>query len=131
MLDGILNILKPPGMTSHDVVSLVRKTLHTKKVGHAGTLDPDAAGVLPIFVGKATRLIEYATEAPKTYRVHMQFGVQTDTGDDSGNIIKKSEIYSLNEELIIKVLLMEFLKLLKITARAWHLVMWVKPFKKG
>ena len=73
MLDGILNILKPPGMTSHDVVSLVRKTLHTKKVGHAGTLDPDAAGVLPIFVGKATRLIEYATEAPKTYRVHMQF----------------------------------------------------------
>lgn len=104
MLDGILNILKPPGMTSHDVVSLVRKTLHTKKVGHAGTLDPDAAGVLPIFVGKATRLIEYATEAPKTYRVHMQFGVQTDTGDDSGNIIKKSEIYFLDEELITKVL---------------------------
>ena len=104
ILDGILNILKPPGMTSHDVVSFVRKTLHTKKVGHAGTLDPDACGVLPIFVGKATRLIEYATDANKTYRVHLQFGIQTDTGDDSGNVVSQSEIYNLSAARIDAVL---------------------------
>ena len=83
-ISGILNILKPPGMTSHDVVSFVRKTLQTKKVGHAGTLDPGASGVLPVFVGEATRVIEYNASADKTYRVHLQFGSQTDSGDDSG-----------------------------------------------
>ena len=58
MNDGILNILKPPGMTSHDVVSRIRRIYHVRKVGHAGTLDPDAAGVLPVFIGNATRLLE-------------------------------------------------------------------------
>lgn len=104
MYDGILNILKPPGMTSHDVISFVRKALQTKKVGHAGTLDPDAAGVLPVFIGKATRLIEYATDAQKTYRVHMRFGIKTDTGDDSGTVIETSEVKQLKHDDIEKIL---------------------------
>ena len=67
-LDGVLNILKPPGMTSHDVVSFLRRQLQTKKVGHAGTLDPQAAGVLAVCVGQGTRLIEYLTEHDKDLR---------------------------------------------------------------
>ena len=59
MTSGILNVLKPCGMTSHDVVGFLRRTLQTKKIGHGGTLDPDAAGVLPVFIGTATRLLEY------------------------------------------------------------------------
>ena len=98
MVNGILNILKPAGMSSHDVVNFVRRTLSTKKVGHAGTLDPDAAGVLPVFVGNATRLIEYTADASKSYRVRMQFGIKTDTGDDSGQIIARSEIIVNSQE---------------------------------
>lgn len=94
----VFNVLKPSGMTSHDVVSFIRRTVGIKKVGHAGTLDPDAAGVLPIFVGQATRLIEYATDSSKTYRVHLKFGVKTDTGDDSGTAIARSEIRAVTAE---------------------------------
>lgn len=104
MVNGILNILKPVGMSSHDVVNFVRRTLSTKKVGHAGTLDPDAAGVLPVFVGNATRLIEYTADANKSYRVRMQFGIKTDTGDDSGQIIARSEIIALDSETLDKAL---------------------------
>ena len=60
MTAGIINVLKPCGMTSHDVISFMRRVLNTKKIGHSGTLDPDAAGVLPVFAGTATRLLEYA-----------------------------------------------------------------------
>ena len=88
MTAGIINVLKPPGMTSHDVVSFIRRTFGLKKVGHAGTLDPAAAGVLPVFLGNATRLIEYSTEAEKSYRAELTFGYATDTGDDTGKIIK-------------------------------------------
>ena len=70
---GFLNLLKPPGMTSHDVISLARRVLQEKKIGHAGTLDPAAAGVLPVAVGQATRLIEYLEQADKSYRVEMKF----------------------------------------------------------
>jgi len=84
MTVGIINVLKPPGMTSHDVVSFIRRTYGLKRVGHAGTLDPAAAGVLPVFLGSATRLIEYTTDTDKTYRVEMTFGFSTDTGDDTG-----------------------------------------------
>lgn len=105
MVNGILNILKPAGMSSHDVVNFVRRTLSTKKVGHAGTLDPDAAGVLPVFVGNATRLIEYTADASKSYRVRMQFGIKTDTGDDSGQIIARSEIIDLDSETLHKALI--------------------------
>lgn len=91
MTEGIVNVLKPPGMTSHDVVSYVRKIYQIKRVGHAGTLDPAAAGVLPVFVGPATRLIEYTTDANKSYRVEMTLGYETDTGDDTGRIIRSAE----------------------------------------
>lgn len=104
-ISGILNILKPPGMTSHDVVSFVRKTLQTKKVGHAGTLDPGASGVLPVFVGEATRVIEYNASADKTYRVHLQFGSQTDSGDDSGTVVFSSPISSFDDIALQNALL--------------------------
>lgn len=61
--------------------------MQTKKIGHGGTLDPDAAGVLPVFIGTATRLLEYAVEGRKNYRAELKFGIKTDTGDDSGTIL--------------------------------------------
>lgn len=100
----VFNVLKPSGMTSHDVVSFIRRTLQMKKVGHAGTLDPDAAGVLPIFVGQATRLIEYSTDSSKTYRVHLKFGVKTDTGDDSGTEIARSIVRIITDNELQAVL---------------------------
>lgn len=103
MISGIINVLKPCGMTSHDVVGYVRRVLHTKKVGHAGTLDPDAAGVLPVFVGNATRLIEYAAEDFKHYRAKLTFGIKTDTGDDSGNVIATSNV-KITKELLRETL---------------------------
>lgn len=89
MTSGIINVLKPPGMTSHDVVSFIRRTYGLKKVGHAGTLDPAAAGILPVFLGQATRLIEYTTDRDKAYRVELSFGYATDTGDDTGVVVKQ------------------------------------------
>ncbi|MDT8901342.1 tRNA pseudouridine(55) synthase TruB [Anaeroselena agilis] len=91
MRSGIVNVLKPPGMTSHDVVSFVRRTYGLKKVGHAGTLDPAAAGVLPVFLGSATRLIEFTADADKAYRAELTFGYATDSGDDSGEVIAARE----------------------------------------
>lgn len=70
-MDGIINILKPSGMTSHDVVSFIRKNLNIKKVGHTGTLDPNAAGVLPICIGKGTKLSQYIMQKQKKYRCEM------------------------------------------------------------
>lgn len=83
-MNGILNILKPPGMTSHDVVSFIRRTLKVKKVGHTGTLDPGAAGVLPICLGKATKVCEYITNQDKEYICEITFGNETDTYDKYG-----------------------------------------------
>lgn len=85
-MDGVINFLKPAGMTSHDAVALVRRVTGVKKVGHSGTLDPLAAGVLPIFVGRATRLIEYMPSEPKTYIAEWLVGVATDTEDTSGTV---------------------------------------------
>lgn len=87
MSNGLINVLKPPGMTSHDVVSFIRRIYHLKRVGHAGTLDPAAAGVLPIALGSATRLLEYMTDTEKSYRVELTIGYETDTGDDTGTIL--------------------------------------------
>jgi tRNA pseudouridine55 synthase len=89
MQSGIINVLKPPGMTSHDVVSFIRRLYGIKRVGHAGTLDPAAAGVLPVFIGNATRLVEYLADAGKSYRAELTFGFETDTGDDTGKIINR------------------------------------------
>lgn len=104
MIDGIFNVLKPPGMTSHDVIAFLRRALNTKKVGHGGTLDPDAAGVLPVFTGTATRLLEFAVEGKKQYLVEVTLGKQTDTGDDSGNVVKEMPVPAFNEETLQKVL---------------------------
>lgn len=103
-MDGILNVLKPPGMTSHDVVAYLRRVLKTKKAGHGGTLDPDAAGVLPVFIGSATRLLEFAVEGRKQYLVEITLGQQTDTGDDSGTVIKNMPVPQLSKDKILTVL---------------------------
>ena len=103
-MDGILNVLKPPGMTSHDVVAYLRRVLKTKKAGHGGTLDPDAAGVLPVFIGSATRLLEFAVEGRKQYLVEITLGQQTDTGDDSGTVIKTMSVPQLSKDKILPVL---------------------------
>ena len=79
---------KPAGMTSHDVVVDVRQKLATKRVGHGGTLDPDATGVLVVGVGKTTRLLEFAQRAPKRYRASARFGVTTTTQDSSGEVVR-------------------------------------------
>ena len=104
MVDGILNVLKPSGMTSHDVIGYLRRILQTKKIGHSGTLDPDAAGVLPVFIGAATRLLEYSGEETKSYRVELRFGVKTDTADDSGNVIETSVVFRPEQEKLVAVL---------------------------
>ncbi len=88
---GILNILKPTGMTSHDVVSAVRKILNIKKAGHAGTLDPNAAGVLVVCVGKATKFSEYLMDGSKEYVCELKLGKSTDTQDSYGMLVNESD----------------------------------------
>lgn len=85
-MDGFINVLKPPGMSSHDVIDVVRRIFKQKRVGHAGTLDPAAAGVLPVALGRAARLIEYMEGADKSYRAELSFGCATDTGDVYGTV---------------------------------------------
>lgn len=102
MKDGFINVLKPPGMTSHDVVGAVRRLLKLKKVGHAGTLDPGAAGVLPVAVGRATRLIEYVADVDKSYRAELVFGIATDSGDDLGTVIEAEQEFIMPSEEQIK-----------------------------
>lgn len=87
MMDGVINIDKPKGLTSHDVVDRVRKIIGMKKVGHAGTLDPEATGVLPILIGKATKISNYLINSDKEYLCEMRLGLKTDTGDSTGRII--------------------------------------------
>lgn len=91
-LDGILNIRKEKGFTSHDVVAIVRRTLHIRKVGHTGTLDPDAEGVLPICVGKATKLSDLIMNGRKSYRAVVRLGITTTTEDASGDILSQNPV---------------------------------------
>lgn len=86
-MNGILSVLKPPGMTSHDVVSQIRKITGIKKVGHTGTLDPGAAGVLPICIGKATKIVDFIMNDIKTYICELTLGNRTDTYDRYGSFI--------------------------------------------
>src|SRR5947208_10592232 len=104
MTDGILNINKATGMTSHDVVAKVRKVLKQKRVGHAGTLDPAASGVLPICVGQGTRVAEYLSESGKAYRAEITFGMVTDTYDAEGTITRTVDTASLTLEQIEAIL---------------------------
>ena len=103
-MDGVFNVLKPPGMTSHDVIGFLRRALNTKKIGHGGTLDPDAAGVLPVFAGTATRLLSYAMEGRKQYIAEFTLGEQRDTGDDSGTLVKTMTVPELSEAKLKEVL---------------------------
>lgn len=91
-MDGVFSFLKPPGITSHDAVGICRRLLKEKRIGHSGTLDPLAYGVLPIFVGKATRLIEYTENHRKIYVAEARFGIATDTEDSTGNMIAENSL---------------------------------------
>ncbi|KPU28170.1 tRNA pseudouridine synthase B [Caloranaerobacter sp. TR13] len=99
-MNGLINVLKPTGMTSHDIVSFIRKTLKIKKVGHTGTLDPNAAGVLPICLGKATRISEYLVDKTKEYRAEITLGYKTDTQDKYGNIVCRSSNEVTEAEIV-------------------------------
>ena len=102
-MDGILLINKPKGYTSHDVVNVIRKKFNIKKVGHTGTLDPNATGVLPILVGQATKISKYLIEHDKTYIAELRLGEKSDTGDIDGNITEKKDVPNLNKSKIIEV----------------------------
>ena len=91
-------------MTSHDVIGFLRRALNTKKIGHGGTLDPDAAGVLPVFAGAATRLLSYAMEGRKQYIAEFTLGEQRDTGDDSGTVVKTMPVPELTVAQLQEVL---------------------------
>lgn len=91
MIEGIVTVLKPPAMSSSDVVVDVRRIFETKRVGHLGTLDPEAAGVLPVCVGRAVRLFDYLVDKQKTYLAEIAFGASTDTQDAQGTILETSE----------------------------------------
>lgn len=88
-MDGVIIINKPKGFTSHDVVNVLRKALNTRKIGHTGTLDPNATGVLPILIGTATKISKYLVEHDKTYVATIGLGEKTETGDAEGNIIEE------------------------------------------
>lgn len=102
MPNGFVNVLKAPGITSHDIVAHLRKVYGMKKIGHAGTLDPAAAGVLPIALGKATRMLEYMDDVDKSYTAEVTFGYATDSGDDTGKVIEEMSSYELPTEDAIK-----------------------------
>lgn len=103
-IDGILNILKPPGKTSFQIVSLVRRLSGEKRVGHTGTLDPDASGVLVLGLGQGTRVIEFLSRATKTYHAVIELGITTDTYDASGKITARSDPASITKDQIRKAI---------------------------
>ena len=99
-MDGVIVIRKEKDFTSHDVVAKLRGILHMKKIGHTGTLDPDAEGVLPVALGKATRLVDMITDTEKKYEAVMRLGVVTDTQDMSGTVLSQAaELHVTEEEL--------------------------------
>ena len=102
-MDGVIVICKEKGFTSHDVVAKLRGILHMKKIGHTGTLDPDAEGVLPVALGKATRLVDMITDKEKTYEAVMRLGVVTDTQDMSGTVLSQTTELSVTEEELCTV----------------------------
>ncbi|MGL5150139.1 MAG: tRNA pseudouridine(55) synthase TruB [Clostridium sp.] len=103
-MDGILNIFKNSGMTSFDVVRIVKKVAKQKKVGHTGTLDPEAEGVLPVALGKGTKLIDYIMNSSKTYFVKFKLGLITDTYDLEGKVIQESDTSHLTEDAVLEVI---------------------------
>jgi len=99
MYNGIINIYKEAGFTSHDVVAKLRGILKQKKIGHTGTLDPEAVGVLPVCLGKGTKVCDLLTDKDKVYEAVMRLGVVTDTQDMTGRILKESPVHVTREEL--------------------------------
>lgn len=104
MINGVINIYKPQNISSNQVVIRVKKILGIKKVGHTGTLDPLACGVLPICIGNATKISEYLINKDKTYRVKVKFGILTDTYDCEGSIIKEDLDVKLIKEKVEQTL---------------------------
>lgn len=102
-MNGIVIIDKPEGWTSQDVVSKLRAVLHTKRIGHGGTLDPMATGVLPVFVGRATRAVEFFEHAEKTYEAVLRLGLATDTEDITGTVLEEKKV-SVTEKQLLDVL---------------------------
>src|SRR6185436_11530172 len=103
-MDGILLIDKPSGITSHKVIEIIRRKLNIKKVGHAGTLDPLATGLLIIMLGKATKLSNHLVSQFKSYEVEMKLFLETDTGDITGKIIKNEKPQVLETKQVLETL---------------------------
>ena len=114
MLEGVVNVLKPPGLTSSDVVSDIRHIFGMKRVGHTGTLDPGAAGVLPICIGRATRLFDYLVDKEKEYIGEIAFGIATDTQDSYGEAVERMDAVVTEE--MVKAVLPSFTGLQRQTA---------------
>lgn len=95
MINGVINVYKEPGFTSHDVVAKLRGILKQKKIGHMGTLDPNAVGVLPVCLGKATKLCDILSEKDKTYKATLLLGIETDTQDITGKMIQQADEQSV------------------------------------
>lgn len=100
MIHGVINVYKEQGFTSHDVVAKLRGIVGQKKIGHTGTLDPDAVGVLPVCLGRATKLCDMLTDKDKVYEAVMFLGVETDTQDTTGQVLKSSETDEITEEQV-------------------------------
>ena len=100
MINGILNIYKEKGYTSHDVVARLRGIFGQKKIGHTGTLDPDAEGVLPVCLGRATKVCDLLTDKDKTYQAVLLLGQVTDTQDTSGQVLEKHSTEDLTNEKV-------------------------------
>lgn len=105
MFNGIINVYKEEGYTSNDVVAKLRGILHQKKIGHAGTLDPAAVGVLPVLLGSGCRISEYMTDHDKTYRAVLRLGVTTDTQDMTGTVLTTSDMDGLTPEHVTQAVL--------------------------
>lgn len=105
MVNGVINIKKEKGYTSHDVVAKLRGIIGQRKIGHTGTLDPDATGVLPVCLGKATKLCDMLTDKDKTYEAILLLGKETDTQDIWGNVLEEKETTNLNEEDVRQAIL--------------------------
>jgi tRNA pseudouridine55 synthase len=99
-MNGIINVYKEKGYTSHDVVAKMRGILKMKKIGHTGTLDPDAVGVLPVCLGKGTKLVDMITDKDKTYEAVLKLGITTDTQDITGAVLKTAEVTAEYEQII-------------------------------
>ncbi len=100
IMNGIINVYKEKGFTSHDVVAKLRGILHLKKIGHTGTLDPDAVGVLPVCVGKATKVCGLLTDRDKTYVAEVKLGITTDTLDMTGTVLEERTVTATERELL-------------------------------